>query len=70
MLLRVLIFFLYRVGGSLSEVGFFFRAGYSGFFSGFAVYSGGLLRLFFVFVFCDLVSGGVLGFCCCFIQRV
>ena len=39
-------------------------------FSGFAAYSGGSLRLFSVFVFCDLVSIGVLGFRCCFIQHV
>ena len=70
MLLRVLIFFLIPGRGVPIGGWFFFLQAILVFFSGFAVYSGGLLHLFFVFVFCNLVSGGVLGFCSCFIQRV
>ena len=68
--LRVLFVFFIPGGGVPVKGQFFFVQVILVLFSGFAAYSGGSLRLFLIFVFCDLVSSCVLGFRCCFIQHV
>ena len=68
--LRVLLVIFIPGGGVPVKISFFFVQVILVLFLGFAVYSGGLLHPFLIFVFCDLVSSRALGFCCCFMQHV